>query len=159
MYFFADCIFPVFCWVKAAWRQDQICIQLTSNICRQFLSANLVPPFPCAVGGGPWLGGAAGSHSGEGRGEEEEEVGGWGGAFSKHRPSGPMLSISWFVCMCVCLSVCLCVCLCVCSLLRYRLNVFLPPLPEIRCPNLLDIRNPWGKVLETSRLRFENFYS
>ena len=31
--------------------------------------------------------------------------------FSKHRPSGEMLSISRFVHMCVCLSVCLCVCL------------------------------------------------
>ena len=42
--------------------------------------------------------------------------------FSKHRPSGPMFSISLFVhicvclcvCLCVCVSVCLCVCLCVC---------------------------------------------
>ena len=40
--------------------------------------------------------------------------------FSKHRPSGPMLSISRFVRPSVRLSVCLCVC----SLLRYRLNVF-----------------------------------
>ena len=40
-----------------------------------------------------------------------------------------------------------------CSL---RLNVFLHPLPEVRCPNFLDIQNPWGKVMETSGLRFEN---
>ena len=42
--------------------------------------------------------------------------------FSKHWPSGPMLSIIRNVHMCVCL--------CVCSLLRYRLTVFLPPLPD-----------------------------
>ena len=46
------------------------------------------------------------------------------------------------------LSVCLSVCLCVCSLLRYRLKVFLPPLPEVGCPIFLEIRNPWGKVME-----------
>ena len=73
--------------------------------------------------------------------------------FSKHRPSGPMLSISQFVHMFVCLSVCLSVC----SLLRYRLNVFLPPLPEFGCPIFLEIRNPWGKVMERSGLRFEHF--
>ena len=45
-----------------------------------------------------------------------------GAEFSKHRPFGPMLSISQFVHMCVCLSVCVCVSvyLSVCSLLRYR---------------------------------------
>ena len=35
--------------------------------------------------------------------------------FSKHRPSGPMLSISQNVRLCVCPSVCSCVC----SILRY----------------------------------------
>ena len=40
-------------------------------------------------------------------------------AFSNHRPFGMMLSISQFSHMSVCVSVC--------SLLRYRLNVFLPP--------------------------------
>ena len=34
----------------------------------------------------------------------------------------------------ICASVCLFVCLCVCSLLRYGLNVFLPPLPKVGCP-------------------------
>ena len=63
--------------------------------------------------------------------------------FSKHRPSGPMLSISRFVHMCVCVSVCVSVCLFV-HFLRYRLNVFLPPLPEVGCPKILEIRNPWG---------------
>ena len=43
--------------------------------------------------------------------------------FSKHRPSGPILSISRLVRLSVRLSVRLCVC----SLLRYRLKVFLPP--------------------------------
>ena len=45
----------------------------------------------------------------------------------------------------------------VCSLLRYRLNGFLPPLPEVGCPIFLEIRNPWGKVMERSGLTFENF--
>ena len=44
----------------------------------------------------------------------------------------------------------------VCSLLRYRLNVFLPPLPEVGCPKSLEIRNPWGKVMERSGLTFEH---
>ena len=73
--------------------------------------------------------------------------------FSKHRPSGPMLSISWNVR----LSVRLCVRPFVCSLLRYRLNVFLPPLPEVECPIFLEIQNPWGKVMERSGLRYERF--
>ena len=70
--------------------------------------------------------------------------------FSKHWPSGPMLSISRNVRPSVCLSVCLCVC----SLLRYRLTVFLPPLPKVRCPIFLEIQNPWGKVMERSGLRY-----
>ena len=37
------------------------------------------------------------------------------------------------------------VCTSVCSLLRYRLTVFLPPLPEVGCPIFLEIKNPWGK--------------
>ena len=53
------------------------------------------------------------------------------------------------------LSVCLFVP--VCSLLRYRLNVFLPPLPKVGCPIFLEIRNPWGKVMERSGLRLEHF--
>ena len=80
--------------------------------------------------------------------------------FSKHRPSGPMLSTSGFVRLSVRLYVCpsvrLSVCLCVCSLLRYRLTVFLPPLPEAGCPIFLEIRNPWGKVMERSGLRYEH---
>ena len=77
--------------------------------------------------------------------------------FSLNRPSGPIQSISRFVRLCVRLSVCLYVCLCVCSLLRYRLNVFLTPLPEVGCPIFLEIRNPWGKVMEKSGLIFEHF--
>ena len=49
----------------------------------------------------------------------------------------------------ICPYVCLCVCLSVCSLLKYRLNVFLPLLPKVQ--------NPWGKVMERSGLRFETF--
>ena len=55
------------------------------------------------------------------------------------------------------LSISLCVRLCVCSLLRYRLTVFLPPLPEVGCPISLEIRNSWGKVMERSGLRYEHF--
>ena len=36
-------------------------------------------------------------------------------------------------------------------------RVFLPPLPEVGCPIFLEIRNPWGKVLERSGLTFEHF--
>ena len=43
------------------------------------------------------------------------------------------------------------------SLLRYHLPVFLPPLPEVGCPIFLEIRNPWGKVMERSGLTFEHF--
>ena len=57
----------------------------------------------------------------------------------------------------LCPSVCLSVRPCVCSLLRYRLNVFLPPLPIVGCPIFLEIRNPWGKVMERSGLRFKHF--
>ena len=46
---------------------------------------------------------------------------------------------------------------CVCSLLRYRLNVFLPPLPKFGCPIFLEIRNPWGKVIKRGGLTFEHF--
>ena len=62
------------------------------------------------------------------------------------------------VCPSVCVSACLCICLCVCSILRYRLNVFLPPFPEVGCPNFLEIQNSWGKVMERSGLTFKNFY-
>ena len=73
--------------------------------------------------------------------------------FSKHRPSGPMLSISRNIRLSVSPSVCVSVC----SLLRYRLNVFLPPLPKVKCPIFLEIRNPWEKVMERSGLIFEHF--
>ena len=75
--------------------------------------------------------------------------------YSKHQPRGPMLSISRFVHTCVCL--CVCVCVCVCSLLRYRLNVFLPPFPKVGCLKFLEIWNPWGKIMQKSGLRFEDF--
>ena len=42
-------------------------------------------------------------------------------------------------------SKCQSVCPSVCSLLRYCLNVFLPPIPEVGCSIFLEIRNPWGK--------------
>ena len=68
-----------------------------------------------------------------------------------------MLSMSQNVRLRVRLSVCTSVRLSVCSLLRYRLNIFLPPLSKVGCPLGLVIRNPWGKVMERSGLRFEHF--
>ena len=57
------------------------------------------------------------------------------------------------------MSACLCVRLSVCSLLRYCLNVFLRPLPEVGCPIFLEIWNPWGKVMHwmAQQIRFEFF--
>ena len=58
-------------------------------------------------------------------------------------------AVNWFVHMFVCLCFCLSVCLSVCSLLRYRLNVFSPPLSKVGCPKVLKIWNPgksYGKV-------------
>ena len=50
------------------------------------------------------------------------------------------------------LSVCACV-----HFLRYRLNIFLPLLSELRCPTFLEIQNPLRKVIERSGITFENF--
>jgi hypothetical protein len=54
---------------------------------------------------------------------------------------------------------CLSVCLFVRHTFSLRLTVFLLPLSKVQCPNFLDIRNPWGKVMERNGLRFENFCS
>ena len=43
------------------------------------------------------------------------------------------------------------------SICYFRLNVFLPPLPEVGCPIFLEIWNSWGKVMERSGLTFEHF--
>ena len=74
--------------------------------------------------------------------------------FQSIGPLGAMLSISRNIRLSVRLSVRLTVC----SLLRYRLNVFLPPLPRIRYPKFLEIRNPWEEEMKRSGLSFENFY-
>ena len=37
-------------------------------------------------------------------------------------------------------------------------RLFAPQL-KVRCPKFLEIRNPWGKVMKRSGLRFENFCS
>ena len=72
-----------------------------------------------------------------------------------------MLSLSQNVRLSVRLSVCPSVypsiCPSVCSLLRYRLNVFFPPLPEVGCPIFLEIPSLWGKEIERSGLRLEHF--
>ena len=61
-------------------------------------------------------------------------------------------------------SVCLFVCLCVCSLLRYRINYFLPPPPKIGCPKLGIFGKKYGKkwliknILQTkSHIGFKGF--
>ena len=36
-------------------------------------------------------------------------------------------------------------------------TIFLPPLLKVECPKFVEIRNPLGKVLERSGLRFEHF--
>ena len=75
--------------------------------------------------------------------------------FSKHRPSGPMLSISRNVRPSVCPSVRPSVCLFTFEVPFKCLFFF--PLPEVGCPKFLEIQNPWGKVMERSGLRFEHF--
>ena len=70
--------------------------------------------------------------------------------FSMSWPSGLIQSISQ--------NVCLSVRPYVCSLLRYSLNVFLPPLSKVGCPKILEIWIPWGKVMERSYPRFVSFY-
>ena len=47
----------------------------------------------------------------------------------------------------------------ICSFLRYRLNVFLPQLVKVECPNFLEIQNLLGKVLEKIGLRYEHVCS
>ena len=59
----------------------------------------------------------------------------------------------------ICPSVCLSVCLCV-RLFTFEVpfkRLFAPPLPEVGCPIFLEIRNPWGKVMERNGLRVEHF--
>ena len=75
--------------------------------------------------------------------------------FSKYRPSELMLSISRNVRRSVGRSVCLSVCPCVC------LFTFEVPFNGYQvfngCQIFLEIRNPWGKVMERSGLTFEHF--
>ena len=72
--------------------------------------------------------------------------------FSKHRPSGPMLSISRNVRLCVRLSVCLSVC-------PFTFEVLFNGLfaPTSQSQIFLEIQDPWGKV-ERSGLTFEHFW-
>ena len=71
--------------------------------------------------------------------------------FSKSQPSGPIISISLNARVSVCLSVR--------HTFIHSLNVLVPPLSEVQYPKQLDFRNPWGKVMERSGLKFENFCS
>ena len=54
----------------------------------------------------------------------------------------------------ICPSVRLCVCL---VTFEVPFNGLLPPLHEVGCPIFLEIRNPWGKIIERSGLTFEHF--
>ena len=60
-------------------------------------------------------------------------------------------SICPYVCWYVCLSVCL-------LTFEVPFKHISPPLLKVKCPKLLEIRNPWGKLMERSGLRFDNFY-
>ena len=73
---------------------------------------------------------------------------------SKHRPSGPMLSISRFVHI----YLCVCVRLCVHSLGSVETYIFLPPFLEAGCPKFLELQNLWEKVIIRSGIIFDNFY-
>ena len=68
--------------------------------------------------------------------------------FHRIGPSGPIRSSSRDVRLSVCML----------SLFAYmHLCICLPPLPEVGCLICLEIRNPWGKVLERNGLRIEHF--
>ena len=54
-----------------------------------------------------------------------------------------------FLCVLV---LCVRLSLTLCSL---RLTVFFPQLPEVQCPNFLDILNFWGEIMERKGFRFE----
>ena len=61
-----------------------------------------------------------------------------------------MLSISRNVRLCVCLFVCL-------FTFEVPFNGLFAPTSQSRMSNILEIRNPWGKVVERSGLTFEHF--
>ena len=50
-------------------------------------------------------------------------------------------------------------CLSVCHTVFTPFQRLPPPLPEVQCPNFLDIQNPLGEIMERSGLRFEHFCS
>ena len=66
---------------------------------------------------------------------------------------------SFYRLKCLYVFVCLSVCLFFRHTVSLRLTVFLLSLSEVQCPNFLDIRNPWGKVMERNGLRFKQFCS
>ena len=53
--------------------------------------------------------------------------------------------------------VCVCVCLFDVPFHVLDFEAYLPPLPKVRCPKFLEIRNPWGKVLGRSGLIIVHF--
>ena len=57
-----------------------------------------------------------------------------------------MLSLSRFVHMCVCLFT-----------FEVPFKHLFAPFPEFGRPQFLEIRNPWGKLMERSGLTFEHF--
>ena len=71
--------------------------------------------------------------------------------FSKHRPSGPMISISLIVRPCV--YVCLLVHVFAFEVPFQRLFILIS---KVACPKFLEIQNLWGKEMERSGLTFEH---
>ena len=68
---------------------------------------------------------------------------------------GPLGRFNLVVAMSVCLSVCVCVCLSPFHVVDFE-AYFAPTFPSWMS-KFLEIRNPWGKVLERSGLRTEHF--
>ena len=75
--------------------------------------------------------------------------------FSKHWPSGPMLSISRNVRPCVC-GLCVCVSVRVFTF-EVPFNSLFASTSRSRMSIFFYIWNPWGKVMERSGLTFEHF--
>ena len=60
-------------------------------------------------------------------------------------------SICTYVCLCVCVSVCL-------FTFEVPFKCLCAPTSQSWMSKIVELQNPWGKVMERSGLRFENFY-
>ena len=75
---------------------------------------------------------------------------------SKNKWTSSQFSLNQSSSQIVCVSVCLCVCV-FSPFHTYILRPILPPIPKVGSPKFLELRNPWGKVLERIGLRIEYF--